>query len=327
MGSPRRPGVLDRLVQYGVRTGRTRRLGEKHRFSRPCFGYKSPLGRSGQVCWLPGGSQMHCSRGTRPTHRVGHEEEGSVERGLGRPAFRSGRDTCPQRLPGGLFRGPSRMVSAMRGVALGIGCLLMGLSACALPQPMDPADRAWNRDADLPQVAESPFGRTYQGLTLGDEAAAAAEENLALAWQRHETFPNSEDAVVWVGRRLAYLGRYHDAIAVFSHGLDEFPGSPQLLRHPRTPAHHLVRDRRGHRRSAPRRGPCRRSRRHHRGRRATQRRRHPARHAEVEHLVPPRPGLLAAGRVGSCAPRLRSAARTSAASTTTCSLPRRTGST
>jgi tetratricopeptide (TPR) repeat protein len=123
------------------------------------------------------------------------------------------------------------MVSAMRGVAFGIGCLLIGLSACALPQPMNPANRAWNRDPELPQVAESPFGRTYQGLSLDTAATATAEENLVLAWQRHETFPTSEDAVVWVGRRLAYLGRYHDAIAVYSRGLDEFPGSPQLLRH------------------------------------------------------------------------------------------------
>jgi tetratricopeptide (TPR) repeat protein len=39
------------------------------------------------------------------------------------------------------------------------------------------------------------------------------------------------DAAIWVGRRLAYLGRYGDAIGVFSQGMARHPGDPRLYRH------------------------------------------------------------------------------------------------
>jgi len=41
----------------------------------------------------------------------------------------------------------------------------------------------------------------------------------------------SEENTVWLGRRLAYIGRYREAIAVFSEGLTRFPNSYRLLRH------------------------------------------------------------------------------------------------
>ena len=47
------------------------------------------------------------------------------------------------------------------------------------------------------------------------------------------TFKNdpSEENTIWVGRRLAYLGKYRDAIITFSDGLLEYPDSYKLLRH------------------------------------------------------------------------------------------------
>jgi tetratricopeptide (TPR) repeat protein len=41
----------------------------------------------------------------------------------------------------------------------------------------------------------------------------------------------SEENTVWLGRRAAYIGRYREAIAVFSRGLERFPDSYRLLRH------------------------------------------------------------------------------------------------
>ncbi len=46
-----------------------------------------------------------------------------------------------------------------------------------------------------------------------------------------EADPDSEDALIWYGRRLAYLGRYNDAIEVYTTGLERWPGSYRLLRH------------------------------------------------------------------------------------------------
>jgi len=43
--------------------------------------------------------------------------------------------------------------------------------------------------------------------------------------------PRDEEAIIWYGRRLGYLGLYGDAIAVYTRGLTYFPRSPKLLRH------------------------------------------------------------------------------------------------
>ena len=43
--------------------------------------------------------------------------------------------------------------------------------------------------------------------------------------------PSSEAAAIWVGRRLAYLVRYRDAIDAYSRALLQHPDSHRLLRH------------------------------------------------------------------------------------------------
>ena len=37
--------------------------------------------------------------------------------------------------------------------------------------------------------------------------------------------------MIWLGRRTAYLGRYREAIAIFSAGIEKFPAEPRLFRH------------------------------------------------------------------------------------------------
>jgi tetratricopeptide (TPR) repeat protein len=43
--------------------------------------------------------------------------------------------------------------------------------------------------------------------------------------------PETEDELIWRGRRLAYAGRIEEAIAVYSEGLERYQGSDRLLRH------------------------------------------------------------------------------------------------
>lgn len=43
--------------------------------------------------------------------------------------------------------------------------------------------------------------------------------------------PDSPDAAIWVGRRLGYLGRYRDAIDVFTAGVKRWPADARFLRH------------------------------------------------------------------------------------------------
>ena len=63
--------------------------------------------------------------------------------------------------------------------------------------------------------------------------AIVAEREKQLAEARAELAknPGSADALIWVGRRQAYLGRFRDAIATFTEGVERFPGDARFLRH------------------------------------------------------------------------------------------------
>lgn len=62
------------------------------------------------------------------------------------------------------------------------------------------------------------------------EVRARLEAQLAAARAAYEREPDLE-ATIWYGRRLAYLARYADALAVFSGGIARFPEAHQLYRH------------------------------------------------------------------------------------------------
>lgn len=57
------------------------------------------------------------------------------------------------------------------------------------------------------------------------------EANLRDAKEAFDADPGSEEAIIWLGRRLAYLYRYADAIDTFSRGIETHPRSHRLLRH------------------------------------------------------------------------------------------------
>ena len=57
-----------------------------------------------------------------------------------------------------------------------------------------------------------------------DADLAQAEKTLAAN-------PKDAEAIIWVGRRLGYLWRYHDAITMFTQGIALFPDNPKFYRH------------------------------------------------------------------------------------------------
>jgi tetratricopeptide (TPR) repeat protein len=63
------------------------------------------------------------------------------------------------------------------------------------------------------------------------ERRRVLEDNLARARTDFEAQPGSADAAIWLGRRLAYLGRFRDAIAVYTRAIAAHPRDPRLLRH------------------------------------------------------------------------------------------------
>lgn len=85
--------------------------------------------------------------------------------------------------------------------------------------------------ARAPVEAVSLFGDSLRRPVLDSAAAARMETQLSEAHRAASASPNDPDALIWVGRRLAYLGRYGDAIAVFSDGIRRFPTDPRFYRH------------------------------------------------------------------------------------------------
>ena len=57
-----------------------------------------------------------------------------------------------------------------------------------------------------------------------DADLAQAEKTLAAN-------PKDAEAIIWVGRRLGYLWRFNDAIAMFTKGIELYPDNPKLYRH------------------------------------------------------------------------------------------------
>jgi len=66
--------------------------------------------------------------------------------------------------------------------------------------------------------------------SLARETRREFEAKLAEARKHAEAEP-SADNLIWLGRRIAYLGHYKDAIKIFTEGAEKFPDDPRFLRH------------------------------------------------------------------------------------------------
>ena len=51
------------------------------------------------------------------------------------------------------------------------------------------------------------------------------------AKEDYEKNPDDVDKIIWHGRRTAYLGKYEDAIAIYTQGIEKFPKDARLYRH------------------------------------------------------------------------------------------------
>lgn len=65
--------------------------------------------------------------------------------------------------------------------------------------------------------------------------SAAAKQNyekkLAVARQDYDKEKNNADAIIWLGRRTAYLGQYKEAIKIFTEGITKFGSDARMYRH------------------------------------------------------------------------------------------------
>ena len=66
---------------------------------------------------------------------------------------------------------------------------------------------------------------------LSPEVKVAYERNLEDAEAVHLAKPNEADSIIWLGRRTAYVGRYKDAVRIFSSGAVLHKNDARFYRH------------------------------------------------------------------------------------------------
>ena len=98
--------------------------------------------------------------------------------------------------------------------------------------PADPPEAAAPATV-LPEGAEaiSLLGEPLRPPQAPPEIAARRAEDIAAARADYEADPDDADAIIWLGRRIGYTGRYRDAIAVFSEGAARHPDDARMYRH------------------------------------------------------------------------------------------------
>jgi tetratricopeptide (TPR) repeat protein len=77
----------------------------------------------------------------------------------------------------------------------------------------------------LPPLPDAPLP------PMSAETRAQREQDLVNARAEYERNPNDPDALIWLGRRTAYLGNYRHAIEVFTEGIRRHPRDARMLRH------------------------------------------------------------------------------------------------
>ncbi|HET6680617.1 MAG TPA: tetratricopeptide repeat protein [Gemmatimonadaceae bacterium] len=107
--------------------------------------------------------------------------------------------------------------------------LLPLIAAGALAACAGPADNAPAGSSGVQAI--SFLGDTLRTLPLTAEARTRYEEQLAGAKAAYDRTPTDVDSIVWYARRLGYLGRFREAIDVYSRGIELHPDDPWLYRH------------------------------------------------------------------------------------------------
>lgn len=83
---------------------------------------------------------------------------------------------------------------------------------------------------DRPE-AISLFGEPLRPAAIAPGTRDSLEARLARARAELERSPNDANALIWVGRRTAYLGRFREAIDLYSRGIRRHPRDARFYRH------------------------------------------------------------------------------------------------
>jgi len=110
-------------------------------------------------------------------------------------------------------------VLALYIVMLSFSCSKKEQSEASTPEPS-------------PVLPENAQAISLLGEVLySAEPSEAALEKHAEAKLNYEQEPDNPDALIWYGRRTAYLGKYREAIEIYTKGIKKFPEDVRILRH------------------------------------------------------------------------------------------------
>ncbi|MEE8142409.1 MAG: hypothetical protein V3T77_04860, partial [Planctomycetota bacterium] len=74
-------------------------------------------------------------------------------------------------------------------------------------------------------------GKALFAMELSDGVREERTAKLVLARHEYDQEPEDVEALIWLGRRTAYLGSYQRAVQIYSEGLKIHPEEPRLYRH------------------------------------------------------------------------------------------------
>lgn len=85
----------------------------------------------------------------------------------------------------------------------------------------------------VPDISRSSVeGVSLLGKSLySPEPSKEAIEKYKVAKADYEKNSDDIEALIWFGRRTAYLGRYRDAVGIYTRGISRFPSDARLYRH------------------------------------------------------------------------------------------------
>jgi tetratricopeptide (TPR) repeat protein len=122
----------------------------------------------------------------------------------------------------------------LAGLVAAASAVLMG--ACGSPS-QNPGQPPASGPVPLGDAsAAGPEATSLLGEPLyrpASDPATAARLNARLdsAMAAHRAAPEDPDALIWLGRHLAYVGRYRDAVVAFTHGVQLHPDDARMYRH------------------------------------------------------------------------------------------------
>jgi tetratricopeptide (TPR) repeat protein len=110
-------------------------------------------------------------------------------------------------------------------------CATLALWLLVYPSHLPVTDYRLLITAQAKPEATSLLGKPLVPAPISTEARKRLEDNLKQAEIVYGKNPDDPDATIWLGRRMAYLGRYRDAIETFSEGIEKHPDDARMYRH------------------------------------------------------------------------------------------------